>query len=301
MSRSTIIIIAVTVSVIGSAAWVFLTSPSGSAILRALEGRIMNKPVIGITIDGSAGDIEEGVREYQSYKTAVEEAGGAVRFLAPKPLTPETAKTELEGLDGILFTGGIDIHPDNYPSRTEPGDAELTTDQIMDAYRMKSSLDRDAYELPLARAAYDARLPILGICRGFQLLNVALGGSLVKDIRTGRKHWAIRSEEAEEGEPGVSRKHMITIITGSKLADILGDCPILVNSRHHQGVVGQYMAPGLRASAHAPDGIIEALESVEHPWALAVQWHPEKKADDYVNEACRPIFSAFVEAARSAK
>ena len=113
----------------------------------------MSKPVIGITIGGNADDPDEGIAGYQSYKTAVEEAGGEVRFLAPKPLTPETAKAELEGLDGVLFTGGIDIHPDEYDSRNEPGDETLSTDQLMEAYRMKSSLDRDAYELPLARAA----------------------------------------------------------------------------------------------------------------------------------------------------
>lgn len=258
----------------------------------------MTKPLIGITLGGKMDDPEEGIAGYQSYKAAIEEAGGEVRFLEPKPLTDETAQAELQGLDGILFTGGIDIHPDNYDSRNEPGDEALSTEQLMAEYHMKSSLERDAYELPLARAAYDAHLPILGICRGFQLLNVALGGSLVKDIRTGRKHWAIRKEEADEGEPGTSRKHMVTVKSGTKFAEILGDCPILVNSRHHQGVMKQHLSPRLRASAYAPDKIIEAVEGIEHPWAVAVQWHPEKKVDEYVNEKCLPLFTAFVEAAR---
>ena len=161
---------------------------------------------------------------------------------------------------------------------------------------MKCSPERDGYEIPLARAAYEQGIPILGICRGFQLLNVALGGSLVKDIRTGRKHWAIRQEESDEGSPLQSRKHMITVVPDTKLAQILGDCPILVNSRHHQGVTENLRSERLKATAFAPDGIIEALEGIDHPWAVAVQWHPEKKADEYVYEACRPLFKAFVKA-----
>lgn len=257
----------------------------------------MSMPVIGITLGGHPDDPEEGVAGYQSYKTAIEEAGGEVRFLAPRPLDPESAQAELEGLDGILFTGGIDIHPDNFDSRNEPGDEALSTDQLIEAYHMHCSLDRDAFELPLARAAYDARIPILGICRGFQLLNVALGGSLVKDIRTGRKHWSVRKEESDEGEFGTSRKHMVTVVSGTKFAEIMDDCPMLVNSRHHQGVMERHLATGLRAAACAPDGIIEAVESMVHPWALAVQWHPERKVDTYVNEVCRPLFAAFLSAA----
>jgi gamma-glutamyl-gamma-aminobutyrate hydrolase PuuD len=257
----------------------------------------MSKPVIGITIGGRADDPDEGTREYASYKAAIEEAGGEVRFLSPKPLTPETAKAELEGLDGILFTGGIDIHPDNYDARNEPGDESLSTDQLIEAYHMHCSLDRDAFELPLARAAYDMQLPILGICRGLQLLNVALGGSLVKDIRTGRKHWAIRKEE--DGEFGVSRKHEIAIAPDSRFARIVGTANITVNSRHHQGVIERDRSPRLRAVAASPDGIIEAVEGTDHPWAVAVQWHPERKKDEYVNEKCLPLFTAFLAAAQA--
>lgn len=254
-------------------------------------------PVIGITIGGRPDDTDEGAKEYASYAEAVEEAGAQYRFLHPKPVTPDVLAQDLDGLHGLLLTGGIDIHPDNYPSRNEPGDENMSADALIKAYRMKCSLERDAYEIPLARAAFDAKLPILGICRGFQLLNVALGGSLIKDIRTGRKHWAVRKDEADDGNPGESRKHMITIISRTKIAEILGDCPILVNSRHHQGITENEMSPRMRASAFAPDNIIEAIEAEDHPWALAVQWHPEKKADSYVHEQCIPLFAAFVAAA----
>lgn len=256
----------------------------------------MNKPIIGITIGGAPEDPKEGIKEYASYGHAVRDAGGEPRFLHPKPGNPAD---DLEGLDGLLLTGGLDVHPDLYPSRNEPGDESLTTDELIAAYRMKCSRERDEYEIPLTEAAYDKSIPILGICRGFQLLNVVLGGSLVKDIRTGRKHWAIREEESDEGSPLQSRKHMITVVPESKLAQVLrGDCPMLVNSRHHQGVTDRLMSTRLKASAYAPDGIIEALEGIEYPWALAVQWHPEKLGDEYVYEPCKVLFTDFLLAAK---
>ena len=255
----------------------------------------MSKPIIGITIGGPADDPKEGVK-YALYGDAVRDAGGEPRFLHPKPGNPAD---DLEGIDGLLLTGGPDVHPDFYPSQLEPGDEKLSTDELIAAYRMECNHERDEFEIPLALAAYEKGMPIFGICRGFQLLNVALGGSLVKDIREEnnfRKHWAIREEESDEGSPLQSRKHMITVVPDTKLAQILGDCPILVNSRHHQGVTENLRSERLKATAFAPDGIIEALEGIDHPWAVAVQWHPEKKADEYVYEACRPLFKAFVKA-----
>ena len=251
----------------------------------------MDKPIIGITY--GQRDDDEGIEAYAPYADAITAAGGEPRFLEPMP----DASNCLSGIHGLLLTGGIDIHPDNYDSRNEPGDDALSTDELLAAYGMRSSLERDAYELSLARAGFEAGVPIFGICRGFQLLNVALGGSLVKDIRTGRKHWTIRKDEVEDGEPGESRKHMLTIVSHTKLAGILDDCPMLVNSRHHQGVMERHMSPRLCASAFAPDNIIEAIESPDHPWALAVQWHPERKKDDYVYESCKALFEEFISAA----
>ena len=255
----------------------------------------MDMPIIGITIGGPPDDLEEGIAGYASYADAVRDAGGEPIFLAPK----QSISDDLRRIGGLLLTGGTDIHPNSYDSRNEPGDEALPTHALIEEYRMKCSPERDAYEMPLTWASFQARIPILGICRGFQLLNVTLGGTLVKDIRTGRKHWTVRADEAIEGTPGESRKHMITIIPRTKIARILGDCPILVNSRHHQGVMEKQMAPLLRASAFAPDNIIEAVEAVDHPWALAVQWHPERKADDFIYEASRPLFAEFVSAARA--
>ncbi|HET6456496.1 MAG TPA: gamma-glutamyl-gamma-aminobutyrate hydrolase family protein [Armatimonadota bacterium] len=253
----------------------------------------MSRPIIGITTGGVPEDPKWGIKKYASYGEATQDAGGEPKFLSPRPGNPSD---DLEGIHGLLLTGGLDVHPDFYPSQLEPGDEKLSTDELIAAYRMECNHERDGYEIPLARAAYEQGVPILGICRGFQLLNVALGESLVKDIHTGRKHWAIRQEESDEGPPLQSRKHMITIVPDTKLAQILGDCPILVNSRHHQGVTDRLRSDRLKASAYAPDGIIEALEGIEHPWAVAVQWHPEKEADEYVYEACKPLFNAFVKA-----
>jgi len=251
----------------------------------------MKRPIIGITTDGDRA-------EYQSYADAISVAGGEPLFLDPRPATHEALAEDLRRINGLLLTGGLDVHPDYYPSRNEPGDEKLGAEELIATYRMKCDPGRDAYEIPLARMAYDARLPILGICRGFQLFNVALGGSLIKDIRTGRKHWAYREEEKEEGKPGESRKHLATIASDSRLAAILGDCPLLVNSRHHQGITENEKSEHLKAVAFAPDAIVEAVESREHPWALAVQWHPERRVDSYIYEPSMALFAAFVSAAR---
>lgn len=253
---------------------------------------------IGITTGGSPEDPEEGYKSYASYAEAIQEAGGNFRFLDPKPATPEVVAEDLEGIQGLLLTGGVDIYPDYYPSRDNPGDEGMTIEELLSTYRMRCNRTRDVYEIPLARMAYSARLPILGICRGFQLLNVALGGGLIKDICTGPKHWAYRQEEKEEGNPGESRKHLVTLASDSKLAAILGNAPLLVNSRHHQGIMAGDKSRLLRAVAFAPDGTVEAVEGIGHAWALAVQWHPEKRLDSYVHAPCKNLFRAFVAAAK---
>ncbi len=258
----------------------------------------MSKPIVGVTTGVNPEVQEEHHQFYQSYADAVLQAGGEPVFLDPEDdITPERIRQMAESISALLLTGGNDIHPDNYPSRNLPGDEAMSTEELLAAYRMNCDPRRDQLELPLARLAYDMRIPILGICRGFQLLNVALGGSLVKDIRTGRKHWAIRKEESDEGEPGTSRRHEVVIAPDSKLSRIIGATHLMVNSRHHQGVTEWQRSPRVKAVAASPDGIIEAIEGMDHPWAVAIQWHPERKADGYINEVCRPLFTAFVEAA----
>jgi putative glutamine amidotransferase len=249
----------------------------------------MSKPLIGIT----AG---REIEEYGKYPAAVELAGGEPEFLDMDKTSPEELEAIVARFDGILFTGGWDVHPNYYPSRTNPGDECLSTDELLAEYRMTCTPERDAFEIPLAQLAYERKLPMMGICKGFQVMNVALGGSLIKDIRTGLRHPACKEGDADH-EPGESAMHAVAMDLNSRFYHIMWTWPCVVNSRHHQGITLKEMSPKLKAAAFAPDGIVEAVEAVDHPWAIAVQWHPERQADSYVYEPCRALFKAFVAAA----
>lgn len=250
----------------------------------------MSRPLIGIT----AG---RKIKEYGSYPEAIASAGGEPEFLDMRPRKSGELPELLERYSGLLLTGGLDIHPNNYDSRNEPGDESMSFEDLCTEYKIKPDLKRDAFEIPLAQLAYERKLPMLGICRGFQLINVALGGSLIKDIRTGLRHPAYKDEDAPEHEPGESPMHGVCVDLNSRLYHIMWTWPCVVNSRHHQGITLKEMSPKLKASAFAPDGIVEAVEAPDHPWAIAVQWHPERQADKYVYEPCRALFNSFVAAA----
>jgi len=253
----------------------------------------MSRPIIGITTGvGPFGTEDESHDSYMSYAKAIEDAGGDYVFLDPKPdLTADDLKEMLSRIDGLLLSGGRDVHPSNYNSRTEPGDASLSIEELIAAYGMNCDPLRDALEIPLTRAAYVKGMPILGICRGFQVFNVALGGSLVKDIRTGHQHKALPKDETGI-QPSAS--HSIELLKDSRLYEIVGSRLKIVNSRHHQGVTAKEKSTRLRAVAFTQDGLIEGLEGLGHPWATAVQWHPERQADDYVYTPCKALFRAFV-------
>ncbi|MDH7480341.1 MAG: gamma-glutamyl-gamma-aminobutyrate hydrolase family protein [Armatimonadota bacterium] len=260
----------------------------------------MKKPVIGITT-GTAKNSppDDQLKDYQPYADAIRDAGGAPIFLCPSPyLDPQELHESLLQIDGLLLSGGRDVHPDNYNSRTEPGDEKLSTEELIAKYKMDCDPERDALELPLIRAAYLKGMPILGICRGFQVLNVALGGSLVKDVRTGLRHKSYTKEDEPEHKSGSSSSHDIQIREDSRLYEILGPDIKKVNSRHHQGVSAKEKSPRLVPVAFAPDGLIEGLEGLNHPWIIAVQWHPEKASDEYIYKPCKRLFKAFVIAAQ---
>ena len=247
----------------------------------------MSKPVIGIT----AG---RKIEEYAKYPEAIELAGGVPEFLNMEKNSPAELEEIVARFDGILFTGGWDIHPDYYPSRANPGDESLSTDGLLTKYHMTCTPERDAFEIPLASLAYEKKLAMLGICRGFQVMNVALGGGLIKDVRTSLRHRAYVEADAPKHEPGTSAMHGVSVDLNSRFYHIMWTWPCVVNSRHHQGITLKEMSPKLKASAFAPDGIVEAVEATEHPWAIAVQWHPERQADEYVYEPCKALFKAFV-------
>jgi putative glutamine amidotransferase len=220
------------------------------------------RPRIGITTSRLAR-----IDRYTAY---VEAAGGEPVVLRPGD------EVSLDQIDGLLLSGGLDVDPRHYG---EPPDPTVEIDE-----------ERDALELAVARQALDAGMPVLGICRGMQLLNVVEGGSLVQHLDG---HRTVNEFSAP------SALHPVRVAPDSELARVLGAGEeVPVNSRHHQAVRPENLAPGLRATAWSPDGLIEAFEGQGPGWQLAVQWHPERV--DEVDPACRRLAEALVEqAARS--
>jgi putative glutamine amidotransferase len=179
-------------------------------------------------------------------------------------------------LDGIVFPGGLDVHPLHY------GEAH-----VHPATEVDPTLD--TLELQLARWAVSSDIPTLGICRGQQLLNVALGGTLIQDLPSERLPTGVAHRQAGQRW---ELSHTIEVEVGSRLAGILGSTMVEVNSFHHQAV--RRLGERLRAVAWSPDGIIEGVEGTDHPWLLAVQFHPE----DLVrfHDPSRRLFRALVRA-----
>jgi len=209
----------------------------------------------------------------------VERAGGAP-VLVPLGLTEAGLRALFERLDGVLLSGGGDLDPAAY------GAAPHATIEGVDA-------DRDRVELALARwATAGTHRPFFGICRGAQALNVAWGGTLYRDLAAELPGAVTHSYPAETHAR--QRPHAIRVEEDTLLAQLLGQPLLDVNSLHHQGL--RDVAPGLRVAARAPDGLVEAVEVPGHPFALAVQWHPECLPDAPEQ---RRLFEAFVDAARA--
>jgi len=245
------------------------------------------RPRIGITtgITERWGPNGSG---YRPYRAAIEAAGGEAVHLSP--LAGPRGAEALRGLAGLVLTGGKDIHLAHYPNPPECEDFEHT----MVRHRMHPEPERDAFELPLLSEALDLDLPILGICRGCQVLNVGLGGRLILDIRTevetelDHTSWNRRDE--------TSVVHDLRVEPGSLLAGILRPDYTRCNSRHHQAVRLDETFTA-RVSAVSPeDGIVEAIEVPGRRWAVGVQWHPEHQADPEIRAASEPLFTAFIAA-----
>jgi putative glutamine amidotransferase len=217
-------------------------------------------------------------RKLEDYRQSVLHVGGEVRVIDPSMPVAEA----LAGADGLMLTGGDDVEPERYgePRHAATVDAEP---------------GRDEFELGLVAAARARNLPLFGICRGIQVLNVACGGTLVQDIPTQVPGASPHRLTVPPHEP-FSLAHEIWVEKDSLLARLIGDrldrdaCG--VNSRHHQAV--NVVAPGFKASATAPDGIIEAIEDPAARFCLGVQWHPE---NFWRTGEFRPLFEGFVEAA----
>lgn len=235
----------------------------------------MTSPLIGITarIVGTSESLS-AVQILRAYTDAVIEAGGTP-VLIPPQLPESNWRGLFARLDGILFSGGADIGIEHFGGEPHP------TVQV--------EPERDAIELPLLRAAADEGKPFFGICRGLQVVNVALGGTLYTHILDQHPN-AI--EHGRHDQPRTFLAHLVRVEEGTRLAEILGEPVLQVNSLHHQGIKG--LAPGLKATAFAPDGLIEGVELSGHPFGLAVQWHPEWMTDQ---AATRNLFKSFVDAA----
>jgi putative glutamine amidotransferase len=197
-----------------------------------------------------------------------------------------------DSLSGLMLCGGLDIHPRLWDGG-EPVHPAAEVDEA-----------RDAFEAPLVREAWRLGLPILGICRGEQMLNAALGGSLIQDIPS---HFGCESERHRHGSADIpDLHHAVRLDPLSRLTALLGCPEIQVNSRHHQAV--KRLAPGLKAAAWHPEtrhpesgALIEGIEA-EDParWAFGIQWHPENLVglEDEAGAAARRLFEGFAEAAR---
>ena len=241
-----------------------------------------SRPRILVTVDTEV--IEGQQDDYAAdYMRAVEAAGG-------EPIPIYYGRFEASAIpahDGLVTIGGVDVEPARYGEPRHP--------------RTEASVPaRDAAELALTRLALEERRPLLAICRGMQLLNVACGGSLHQHIEARAPHRGARGSDE-------SGWHGVTVTPGSLLAGIAGGGPLRVNSRHHQAVTPARLAPTLIEAGRTDEGgfiLLEAVEAAGHPFALGVQWHPERpemRDDPALQAASTLLFEAFVAACIEAR
>lgn len=245
-----------------------------------------SKPIIGIPCDRQHVPIHPFHMVGEKYITAITDAAEALPFLIPVLSDRLDIDDLLDRLDGVLLTGSpSDIEPHHYTD--EAGHPEATRDP-----------HRDSLNLPLARRAIERGLPLFAICRGFQELNVSLGGTLHQKLALVDGMLAHKENSADPVDVQYGPSHTVTVEPGSQIGRLTGKDVLTVNSLHGQGV--RQLAPGLVVEARADDGLIEAYR-VEgaSAFALAVQWHPEWKVME--NPDSVAIFAAFGNACREFK
>ena len=240
----------------------------------------MSRPIVAVTATTEVIRDAMRARLNAAYIGAIEGAG-LIPLVTPPLRDPAMAAELLDRVDGLVLTGGEDVDPVHYGARRHPA-----SDPPQAA--------RDAWELALVKAARDRALPVLAICRGMQLLNVALGGTLVQDLPSERPGPVSHAQSRARAE----RVHGAAVVPGSRLATATGALAIDVNSSHHQAV--DRIAPGLRIVARSEDGIIEAVETAADDWwVVGAQWHPEELVG--TAEAWdRRLFEAFANVVRGA-
>ena len=234
-----------------------------------------SRPVIGLTTylqraQTGVWDVRASFLP-EAYLNAVTNAGGIAVLLPPQPFTSQTVESVLDRLDGLIVTGGRDVDPARYGQPPHP-----STDQ--------PATDRDDWEDALLLGAIKRELPFLGICRGAQVLNVALGGTLIQHLPdvVGSDRYSIGGDKFNEVA--------VEIEPGSELSELIG-AGVAGRVHHHQAI--DRLGDGLTVSARAEDGIIQAVELDAVPFGVAVQWHPEESPDDL------RLFAGLVEAARA--
>jgi putative glutamine amidotransferase len=233
-----------------------------------------SRPVVGLTT--YLEQVRTGIWDIPAaylpadYFEGVALAGGIPVLLPPLPAEADTVDRLLTGLDALVVTGGYDLDPASYGQQPHP-----TTDQ--------PRTDRDAWEFALLRAALDRGLPILGICRGAQLLNVAFGGTLHQHLPE------VLGHDGHRAGNGVFNRLPVRTVAGTRVAALMGEVAD-VPCYHHQAI--DKVGEGLVVGAWDVDGVVEAVEMPGDTFVLAVQWHPEKSLDDL------RLFAAIVQAAR---
>lgn len=234
----------------------------------------MQSPVIGIT----SAHVEEEISTYprQYYVQAIAQCGGTP-LLLPVLAGGGAARRYLELVDGLLLSGGGDVEPRYFGQEPLRGTGKVYP-------------ERDSFEIELVRAALQQDMPVLAICRGIQVLNIAQGGDIYQDIYSQAPGVLEHSQKIGRGFPW----HKVDLVPDSRLSNVLGSVEVRVNSFHHQAV--KTVAPGFEVSATAADGITEAIESNHHRFVIGVQWHPEAMAPS--DPMALKLFESFVAASR---
>ena len=237
----------------------------------------MSKPIIGVTTFRlNPRGVLPRMALNEAYVRAVQAAGG-IPVLIPVGITPDQFDDLFGSLDGVLLTGGVDLNPARYGAPMHPEIDEL-------------DLARDEMEIAMVHWLLENNKPFLGICRGIEVINVALGGTLYTHISDQLPN-ALFHPCYGGDRPRNLLSHHVNVEPGSKLAGLIGEGQVWVNSLHHQGI--HELAPGLRAVAFAGDGLVEGIEHPSHPFAIGVQWHPEELIE---HPNMLNLFQAFMKA-----
>lgn len=235
---------------------------------------------IGILAHIDTGDLrldpgKERLCINQDYVFAISQADG-IPLVLPYIKEIHAIERQLDAVDAILLSGGHDVHPHHY--------GEEPIQQLGEV-----CAERDDYEIKAIRIALERNQPIFAICRGLQILNVALGGSLFQDI----PHQTNSGQQHSQQAKGHVASHAVDLVPSTLLHQIAGEPTVMVNSFHHQAI--NKLAPELIVNARARDGMIEGVEMMGSPWVLGVQWHPERMVAHH--PVMQRLFKAFITAA----